>query len=102
MSYFSKHIFFCLNDRGKDETCCNNYGATELQKYAKDRLRELGPYVTSSIRINRAGCLSRCDEGPVMVIYPEGVWYQYIDRSDIDEIIEKHIVGNEVVTRLLI
>ena len=52
--------------------------------------------------MNRAGCLSRCDEGPVLVIYPEGIWYQYIDQSDIDEIIESHVIGNKVVKRLQI
>ena len=46
--------------------------------------------------------MSRCDEGPVLVIYPEGIWYQYIDKLDIDEIIESHIIGNKVVKRLQI
>tara|TARA_E500000178_G_C16708943_1_gene611806 strand:- start:201 stop:509 length:309 start_codon:yes stop_codon:yes gene_type:complete len=102
MSYFEKHIFFCLNDRGKDQTCCNNVGATSLQKYAKDRLKKIKTASKHKIRVNRAGCLSRCDEGPVLVIYPEGIWYQYIDQSDIDEIIESHVIGNKVVKRLQI
>jgi len=52
------------------------------------------------IRMNKAGCLDRCDEGPVMVVYPEGVWYTYVDISDVDEIIDSHLVGGEVVERL--
>ncbi len=102
MSYYRKHIFFCLNNRGKNETCCNNFGANRLQKYAKDRLKSIKGYSNKKIRVNRAGCLSRCDEGPVLVVYPEGVWYQYLDESDIDEIIESHIIGDKVVKRLQI
>jgi (2Fe-2S) ferredoxin len=102
MSYYDKHIFFCLNDRGENQTCCNNFGANKLQKYTKDRLKKIKVSSLGKIRVNRAGCLSRCDEGPVLVIYPEGVWYQYIDQSDIDEIIESHIIGNKVVKRLQI
>ena len=102
MSYFEKHIFFCLNDRGENQTCCNNFGATFLQKYAKERLKKVKSKSRHRVRVNRAGCLSRCDEGPVLVVYPEGIWYQYIDQSDIDEIIDSHIIGNKVVKRLQI
>ncbi|MGH6765182.1 MAG: (2Fe-2S) ferredoxin domain-containing protein, partial [Bradyrhizobium sp.] len=56
----------------------------------------------SEVRINKAGCLDRCEEGPVMVVYPEAVWYTYIDNSDIDEIIDRHVVGGEIVERLRI
>ena len=54
------------------------------------------------VRINQAGCLDRCDEGPVIVIYPEEVWYTFIDESDIDEIIDEHLVGGRIVERLQI
>ena len=102
MAYFDKHIFFCLNDRGNKETCCFNYGAKDLQSYAKDKIKELVGSNSAKIRVNRAGCLSRCDNGPVMVIYPEGIWYQFVDKSDIDEIIETHILANKIVKRLQI
>ena len=54
------------------------------------------------MRINKAGCLDRCEEGPVIVVYPEEVWYTYVDRQDIDEIIDRHLVGGEIVERLRI
>jgi (2Fe-2S) ferredoxin len=54
------------------------------------------------VRINKAGCLERCEEGPALVIYPEGVWYTYVDTEDIDEIIDVHIVGGKIVERLKI
>jgi (2Fe-2S) ferredoxin len=53
-------------------------------------------------RINRAGCFDRCSEGPVIVVYPEAVWYTYVDQEDIDEIIESHLVNGKVVERLKI
>jgi (2Fe-2S) ferredoxin len=52
------------------------------------------------VRINQAGCLDRCDEGPVLVIYPEAVWYTYVDREDIDEIVSEHLQNGRIVERL--
>jgi len=52
------------------------------------------------VRINRAGCFDRCDEGPLLVIYPQAIWYTFIDNDDIDEIIESHLINGKVVERL--
>jgi (2Fe-2S) ferredoxin len=73
-----------------------------MQQYAKQRIKALGMSGEGRVRINKAGCLDRCEEGPVIVVYPEEVWYTYVDREDIDEIIDRHIVGGEVVERLRI
>jgi (2Fe-2S) ferredoxin len=54
------------------------------------------------VRVNTAGCLDRCEEGPCVVVYPEGVWYTYVDKADIDEIVEEHLVNGRVVERLRI
>ncbi|RAG25725.1 (2Fe-2S) ferredoxin domain-containing protein, partial [Burkholderia multivorans] len=54
------------------------------------------------VRINKAGCLDRCEEGPVMVVYPEGTWYTYVDKADIDEIVESHLRDGKIVERLKI
>ncbi|MCX7176118.1 MAG: (2Fe-2S) ferredoxin domain-containing protein [Proteobacteria bacterium] len=102
MSYFKHHVFFCTNQREPGEACCNARGAGELRGYAKDRLKALGLSGKGQVRINSAGCLDRCDEGPVLVVYPEAVWYTYIDKDDIDEIIDVHLVGGKVVERLKI
>ena len=98
--HFSHHIFFCCNQRAAGETCCNNVGASELRAYAKDRVKALGLNGQGKVRINQAGCLDRCDLGPVLVVYPEGVWYTFIDRDDIDEIISEHLQNGRVVERL--
>jgi (2Fe-2S) ferredoxin len=102
MSYYEHHVFFCLNQRDPPEKCCANAGAAELQQYAKSRIKALGLSGRGHVRINKAGCLDRCDEGPVLVVYPEEVWYTYASQADIDEIIESHIQNGKPVERLRI
>jgi (2Fe-2S) ferredoxin len=100
--YFEKHVFVCMNQRDDGQPCCMERGAQGVQKYAKSRLKALDMTGPGKIRINQSGCLDRCDEGPVLVVYPEGVWYTYIDHSDIDEIIDSHLLGGKIVERLKI
>ena len=103
MSFFHKHVFFCTNQREDGEDCCNNHGAKKMRDYAKDKIKELGISNNKNrIRINSAGCMDRCDDGPVLVVYPEAVWYTYVDESDVDEIIEEHFKNGRVVERLKI
>ena len=102
MSHFKHHVFFCCNQREAGESCCNALGATEMQTYAKERISQLKMEGAGHVRINKAGCLDRCDQGPVMVIYPEAVWYTYVDKEDVEEIIQEHLIGGKVVERLKI
>lgn len=102
MSHFSHHVFFCTNQRANGDSCCNDHGASELRAYAKDRVKALGDKVPGRVRINIAGCLDRCAEGPVLVVYPEAVWYTYVDKADIDEIIDQHLINGQIVERLKI
>jgi len=104
LSYYTRHVFFCVNDRGpdSDRPCCNHCGSAEIREYAKNRVKELNLAGAGKIRVNQAGCLDRCEEGPVCVIYPEGIWYTYVDESDIDEIIESDLLGGIPVERLKI
>jgi (2Fe-2S) ferredoxin len=102
MSYYKHHVFFCCNERDPPEACCAARNASAMQAYAKQKIKELGLNGKGSVRINKAGCLDRCEEGPVIVVYPEEVWYTYVDRDDIDEIIDSHIVHGRVVERLKI
>lgn len=73
-----------------------------MRDYAKDRVKELRLAGEGKVRINQAGCLDRCDEGPVLVVYPEAVWYTYVDKHDVDEIISEHLVRGRIVDRLRI
>jgi (2Fe-2S) ferredoxin len=100
MSYFSRHVFFCTNQREDGSQCCSQCGAQEARDYVKRRCKELGISGPGQVRVNNAGCLDRCELGPVAVVYPEAVWYTYIDRQDLDEIIDSHLVQGRVVDRL--
>jgi (2Fe-2S) ferredoxin len=71
-----------------------------LFEYAKNRVKELGLSGPGKIRVNKAGCLDRCADGPVMVIYPEGIWYTLVDTEDVEEIIQSHLIKGLPVERL--
>jgi len=102
VDYYRYHVFFCVNERPDGSACCQRFQAQAMRDYAKQCTKSLGIAGKGGVRINTAGCLDRCDEGPVIVVYPEGVWYTYVDREDIDEIIEEHLVHGRVVERLQI
>lgn len=101
-SHFSHHVFFCTNKRANGEACCADHGVDEIRAYAKDQVKALKLSGVGKVRINSAGCLDRCDQGPVMVVYPEAVWYTFVDKEDIDEIIESHLKNGKPVERLKI
>lgn len=103
MAYYRYHVFFCTNQREDGSDCCQNFNAQQMRDYAKKRSKELG--ITGQqgkVRINTAGCLNRCAQGPVVVVYPDDVWYTYVDQQDIDDIIDEHLLNGRVVERLTI
>jgi (2Fe-2S) ferredoxin len=102
MSYYRHHVFFCLNRREEGSPSCCNHNAEEMFNYAKVKAKALGLHGNGKIRINRAGCMGRCNEGPVLVIYPEAVWYTYANTADIDEILKSHLQQGKIVKRLKI
>ena len=102
MSHYSHHLFFCCNQREDGKPCCEAHGATALRNYCKDRIKGLGLAGVGKVRVNQAGCLDRCGQGPVLVIYPEAVWYTYANREDIDAIIDTHLLRGGIVERLKI
>ena len=103
MSYYRYHVFFCTNQRDDGTQCCQECNARQMRDYAKQRSKELGiAGQRGKVRINTAGCLNRCEKGPVVVVYPDDVWYTYVDQEDIDEIINEHLVNGRVVERLTI
>ena len=100
--YFEKHIFFCLNQREGGQACCANQGAQAAFEHCKASVKAAGLAGAGKVRVNKAGCLDRCAGAPVAVVYPEGVWYTFVDNSDIDDIIESHLKNGQVVERLLL
>jgi (2Fe-2S) ferredoxin len=99
-SFFRYHVFFCTNQRVEGETCCQNHCAKDMQLYMKQRIKSLGLHGEGQVRVNSAGCMGRCDLGPVVVVYPDAVWYTFVDQEDIDEIITTHLQQGQIVQRL--
>jgi (2Fe-2S) ferredoxin len=101
--YFARHVFCCTNERqpGHKRGCCAEKGAEELREYMKAQCKSLG-LAGRAVRVNSAGCLDRCELGPNLVIYPEGVWYTYNSKVDLDEIIRVHLIEGGRVARLML
>ncbi|MDO9406138.1 MAG: (2Fe-2S) ferredoxin domain-containing protein [Polaromonas sp.] len=100
-SYYERHIFFCLNQRSGGEDSCANHRAQEGFDRCKSQVKKAGLAGVGKVRVNKAGCLDRCAGGPIAVVYPEAVWYTYVDQDDIDEIVESHLKNGQVVERLV-
>jgi (2Fe-2S) ferredoxin len=99
-SYYKHHIFFCLNQRDNGEACCAQHPAHEGFDHCKAAVKKAGLNGKDGVRVNKAGCLDRCAGGPVAVVYPEAVWYTFVDKADIDEIVSEHLQHGRVVERL--
>jgi (2Fe-2S) ferredoxin len=100
MSYYQRHIFFCLNHRANGEDSCAQHAAQAGFDRCKQAVKAAGLSGPGQVRVNKAGCLDRCAGGPVAVVYPEAVWYTFVDEHDIDEIVESHLKHGQPVERL--
>jgi len=95
MGQYARHVFVCTGG----ETCPTQ---GDVEKFVKTlRGGALAAGLKTEVRINKAGCFSQCGHGPMMVVYPENVWYCGVAESDLPEILESHIVGGVPVKRLL-
>jgi (2Fe-2S) ferredoxin len=101
MPSFKRHVFVCINERPADHPkgCCKAKGGIEVRDKLKAELTARG--ISKVVRANNAGCLDQCEHGVSVVVYPEQVWYGNVTVDDIPELVDKHIVGGEVVERLL-
>lgn len=101
-SYYQRHIFFCLNQRPNGEDCCALHGAQAGFDRCKQQVKAAGLAGPGGVRVNKAGCMDRCAGGPVAVVYPEAVWYTFVDEADIDEIVQSHLRDGQPVERLML
>jgi (2Fe-2S) ferredoxin len=102
MSYYERHIFFCQNQRENGDAACANHAAQAAFEHCKSRVKAQRLNGPGAVRVNKAGCLDRCAGGPVAVVYPEAVWYTYVDLHDIDEIVDSHLGRGQIVQRLVL
>ena len=98
---FKKHIFICTNERaaGEKKSCGESHGMALVVAFKKSLLDK---GLKNEVRAQRAGCLDACESGPTLVIYPEGTYYSNVQLSDVEEIVQSHIIGNKLVERLVL
>ncbi len=94
MGQYDRHVFVCTSG----ETCTEQADTEKYVKVLRAAVQKAGRQ--SDIRINKAGCFSQCGHGPMIVVYPEDVWYAGVKDTDLDEIITSHIIGGAPVERL--
>jgi len=102
MAQFERHVFICLNERDGSAArpSCKPEGGKHLKDMFKDAIKDAG--LKGRVRANEAGCLDQCEHGPVVVVYPEAVWYGFVKTSDVREIVVEHLVNGRPVERLRI
>lgn len=94
MGQYDRHVFVCTGG----ETCPTQGDTEKYVKILRDGMRQAGR--SGDVRINKAGCFSQCGHGPMIVVYPENVWYAGVQEADLPEILASHIVGGKPVERL--
>lgn len=101
MGIYNKHIFICTNQRplGTRPSCGEEQGLKLVQQFKKQLLDN---NLNAEVRAQKCGCLDICEKGPMIVIYPEGVFYGGVTVDDVQEIVETHIGQGIPVTRLLV
>ena len=96
---YKRHVFVCTNQRAEGaRVCCGEAVGMELVRAFKQELKDRN--LKSEIRAQRAGCMDTCEEGPSVVVYPEGVFYGKVGLGDVQEIVEEHLVNGRKVSRL--
>lgn len=102
MSHFKYHILICSHLKPSGKGCCPQFPAEDAISFLKEKTKALGITGVGKTRVSQAGCLGRCTKRPVMVIYPQAIWYRYESYDDLQEIIDSHLLKNTIVERLKI
>jgi (2Fe-2S) ferredoxin len=102
LANFDRHVFVCTNQRepGSARGCCSPDGSKALHQRFKEEVAGAG--LKATVRANSAGCLDQCEHGPTVVVYPEQIWYGFVQAEDVAEIVQEHLVHGRPVTRLIL
>lgn len=95
---YQKHIFVCTNQKAEGKKCCSEAHGTALVEAFKVAMKDRG--LLPDMRAQRTGCLDVCGKGPALAVYPDGIIYGNVQLSDVEEIVESHLVNNQPVERL--
>jgi (2Fe-2S) ferredoxin/SAM-dependent methyltransferase len=98
MEPFHHHVFVCTQDKPEGVTCCTGSGSWQVLRALERELLSQG--LDNDVQLSTCGCLGLCEEGPILIAYPDGVWYHKLQVSDVPEIVSSHLRGGQVVARL--
>jgi len=95
-----KHIFVCSSSRmtGQMKGVCIQQESASIINLFIEEVQERG--LDGNVMVTNTGCLQICDKGPIVIVYPDNVWYGKVSPDDVEEIMDSHIEGGEVVKRL--
>jgi (2Fe-2S) ferredoxin len=98
-----RYIFICANQKAEGKKCCAAAGAEEIYLYLKSELIKICDVIKDTRRIKavKTSCLGHCAFGPNIYIVPDNIWYSYVNKEDVDEIIQKHFVLDQKAERLI-
>ena len=99
MEPFRRHIFVCTQQKPEGVPCCSLSGAFAVLDALEREIRAQG--LDNDVQLTTCGCMGLCDEGPVIVVYPEGVWYRRVHSLDASEIVSTHLRDGKPVERLV-
>lgn len=100
MPVFEKHVFVCTNTRPDvhPRGCCSAKNSDAIRDRMKELVAKAG--LKGKVRVNTAGCLDQCEHGVTIVVYPDAVWYGFVQMEDVVEIVDSHLIGGKPVARL--
>lgn len=99
MEPFRFHIFVCTQQKPEGVASCDACGSGAVLESLDGEIRALG--IADDVQVTTCGCMGLCDEGPVLVVYPEGLWYRRVHARDVPEIVDRHLSRGEPVERLM-